>query len=80
MDPVTKTEGYVVPWNKSKLLGQKPPLKLQAYLGTRPRRDNLIGSCCCCRQGTGVASGWPFSANIQLRTFAASDELAFVAL
>ena len=30
MDPVTKTEGYVVPWNKSKLLGQKPPLKLQA--------------------------------------------------
>src|SRR5437588_11332298 len=56
------------------------PLKLQAYLGARPRRNNLIGSCCCCRQGTGVASGWPFSANIQLRTFAASDELAFVAL
>jgi hypothetical protein len=39
-----------------------------------------LPSYCCCHQGTGVASGWPFSANIQLRTFAASDELAFVAL
>ena len=28
----------------------------------------------------GPVSGWPFSANMQLRTFAVSDELAFRAL
>ena len=32
MDPVTKTEGYVVPWNKGKLLGQKPPLNSKRIL------------------------------------------------
>lgn len=25
MDTATKTEGHAVPWNKGKLLGQKPP-------------------------------------------------------
>jgi len=33
MDAVTKTEGHVVPWNKGKLLGQKPPLKLKERSG-----------------------------------------------
>ena len=28
MDTLTRTTGRVTPWNKSKLLGQKPPLKL----------------------------------------------------
>jgi hypothetical protein len=28
MDTATKTEGHAIPWNKGKLLGQKPPLKL----------------------------------------------------
>jgi hypothetical protein len=27
MDTATKTEGRATPWNKGKLLGQKPPLK-----------------------------------------------------
>jgi hypothetical protein len=25
MDTATKTEGHALPWNKGKLLGQKPP-------------------------------------------------------
>jgi hypothetical protein len=29
MDAEVKTEGSAVPWNKGKLLGQKPPLKLK---------------------------------------------------
>jgi hypothetical protein len=29
MDTTTKTEWHAVPWNKGKLLGQKPPLKLK---------------------------------------------------
>ena len=29
MDTATKTEGRAIPWNKGKLLGQKPPLKLR---------------------------------------------------
>ncbi len=29
MDTSTKTTGRATPWNKSKLLGQKPPLKLR---------------------------------------------------
>ena len=29
MDTATKTEGRATPWNKGKLLGQKPPLKLK---------------------------------------------------
>ena len=33
MDADTKTEGHVVPWNKGKLLGQKPPLKLKERSG-----------------------------------------------
>jgi hypothetical protein len=28
MDTATKTEGHAIRWNKGKLLGQKPPLKL----------------------------------------------------
>jgi hypothetical protein len=29
MDTVTTTAGRAIPWNKGKLLGQKPPLKLK---------------------------------------------------
>jgi len=29
MDTSTNTTGRVTPWNKDKLLGQKPPLKLK---------------------------------------------------
>ena len=29
MDTDAKTQGRVAPWNKGKLLGQKPPLKLK---------------------------------------------------
>jgi hypothetical protein len=29
MDTATKTEGHAIPWNKGKLFGQKPPLKLK---------------------------------------------------
>jgi hypothetical protein len=29
MDTANKTERRAVPWNKGKLLGQKPPLKLK---------------------------------------------------
>src|SRR5437588_7368295 len=32
-----KTEGRVVPWNKAKLLGQKPPLKLKEIWAIRIR-------------------------------------------
>ena len=34
---VLKTEGRVVPWNKGKLLGQKPPLKLKEIWAVRIR-------------------------------------------
>jgi integrase len=37
MDAVTKTEGRAVPWNKGKLLGQKPPLKLKEIWAVRIR-------------------------------------------
>jgi len=37
MDTVTKTEGCAVPWNKGKLLGQKPPLKLKEIRAIRIR-------------------------------------------
>ena len=37
MDAVTKTEGHVVPWNKGKLLGQKPPLKRKEIWAIRIR-------------------------------------------
>src|ERR1700737_3991225 len=33
----TKTDGCVVPWNKGKLLGQKPPLKLKEIWAIRIR-------------------------------------------
>jgi hypothetical protein len=29
MDTASKTEGHATPWNKGKLIGQKPPLKLK---------------------------------------------------
>jgi hypothetical protein len=29
MDTATRAKGRVTPWNKGKLLGQKPPLKLK---------------------------------------------------
>ena len=37
MDFITKTEGRVAPWNKGKLLGQKPPLKLKEIWAIRIR-------------------------------------------
>ena len=33
MDTATNTNGSVTPWNKGKLLGQKPPLKLKEIWG-----------------------------------------------
>jgi len=37
MDADVKTAGRAVPWNKGKLLGQKPPLKLKETLAIRVR-------------------------------------------
>ena len=37
MDTITKTQGRAVPWNKGKLLGQKPPLKLKEIWAIRIR-------------------------------------------
>src|SRR5438552_7726520 len=37
MDSSTKTTGCVTPWNKGKLLGQKPPLKLKEIWAIRIR-------------------------------------------
>jgi integrase len=37
MDLITKTEGRAAPWNKGKLLGQKPPLKLKEIWAIRVR-------------------------------------------
>src|SRR5438045_3191966 len=37
MDASTKAIGYVTPWNKGKLLGQKPPLKLKEIWAIRIR-------------------------------------------
>ena len=37
MDTATQSEGRVIPWNKGKLLGQKPPLKLKEIWAIRIR-------------------------------------------
>ena len=37
MDASTKTTGRVTPWNKDKLLGQKPPLKVKEIWAIRIR-------------------------------------------
>src|SRR4249919_455945 len=37
MDTATETEGRAIPWNKGKLLGQKPPLKLKEIWAIRIR-------------------------------------------
>jgi len=37
MDTTTTTAGHAVPWNKGKLLGQKPPLKLKEIWAIRIR-------------------------------------------
>jgi hypothetical protein len=37
MDTATSTEGRASPWNKGKLLGQKPPLKLKEIWAIRIR-------------------------------------------
>src|SRR6266516_5273510 len=37
MDSVSKIEGHVVPWNKGKLLDQKPPLKRKEIWAIRIR-------------------------------------------
>ena len=37
MDSSTKTTGRDTPWNKGKLLGQKPPLKLKEIWASRIR-------------------------------------------
>ena len=39
MCTVIKTEGRVAPWNKGKLLGQKPPLKLKESWAVRIRLE-----------------------------------------
>ena len=37
MDTETKSDGRAIPWNKGKLLGQKPPLKLKEIWAIRIR-------------------------------------------
>jgi hypothetical protein len=37
METTTKTVGRCTPWNKGKLLGQKPPLKLKEIWAIRIR-------------------------------------------
>ena len=37
MHTITKVEGHATSWNKGKLLGQKPPLKLQEIWAIRIR-------------------------------------------
>ena len=37
MDSIAKTKGRATPWNKGKLLGQKPPLKLKEIWAIRIR-------------------------------------------
>jgi integrase len=37
MDTATKTEAHAIPWNKGKLPGQKPPLKLKEIWAIRIR-------------------------------------------
>src|SRR5881396_2891232 len=36
-DTETKSEGHAIPWNKGKVLGQKPPLKLKEIWAIRIR-------------------------------------------
>ena len=43
MDTATTTNGRVTPWNKGKLLGQKPPLKLKEIWAIRIRLRWIIG-------------------------------------
>ena len=37
METTSATNGHVIPWNKGKLLGQKPPLKLKEIWAIRIR-------------------------------------------
>jgi hypothetical protein len=37
MDTATTTVGHAIPWNKGKLIGQKPPLKLKEIWAIRIR-------------------------------------------
>jgi len=37
METAAKTEAHAIPWNKGKLLGQKPPLKLKEIWAVRIR-------------------------------------------
>jgi hypothetical protein len=37
VDTASKTEAHAIPWNKGKLLGQKPPLKLKEIWAIRVR-------------------------------------------
>jgi hypothetical protein len=37
MDTAIKTKGRIAPWNRGKLLGQKPPLKLKEIWAVRIR-------------------------------------------
>jgi hypothetical protein len=45
METTSATNGRVTPWNKGKLLGQKPPLKLKEIWAVRIRLqlDHRIG-------------------------------------
>ena len=50
MDTATKTEGRATPWYKSRLLGQKPPLKLKEIWAIRIRLQLL--------EPTGSSGSW----------------------
>ena len=39
---VSKADGRAVPWNKGKLIGQKPPLKLKEIWAIRIRYSLII--------------------------------------
>jgi hypothetical protein len=42
MDNTTKTDGHAIPWNKGKLLGQKPPLNLMEIWAFRIRLQLVV--------------------------------------
>ncbi len=49
MDTTTITAAQAMPWNKGKLLGQKPPLKLKEIWTIRIRLQ-LDHRATCCRR------------------------------
>ena len=61
MDASTKTIGCVTPWNKGKLLGQKPPLKLGVDqftpMGLQSRKGPALIAAWHVRTQRGCVSG-----------------------